>query len=319
MASKVPNIVLNNGNNMPILGLGTWGSPPGEVAQAVKDAIDAGYRHIDGAHVYENEDEVGEGVNAKIADGTIKREHIFVVSKLWNTYHAPSLVRGALQTTLKNLKLSYIDLYLIHWPLAYKEGDILFPTDASGKVQYSDADYLDTWKEMEKAVDDGLVKTIGVSNFNKRQLERLLANCRIQPAVNQVECHPYLPQKKLSEFCRSKNIAITAYSPLGSPTRPWVKADDPVLLDEPKLKTLADKYQKEVGQILIRYQIERNHIVIPKSVTKSRIISNFNVFDFKLSPEDIAEIETFERPDGRLCAMSGSIDHKDHPFINDEY
>lgn len=246
-------------------------------------------------------------MNAKINDGTIKREDIFVVSKLWNTYHKPSLVRGALETTLKNLNLSYIDLYLIHWPHAYKEGGELFPTDASGKVQYSDADFVETWKEMEKAVDDGLAKSIGISNFNKRQIERLLASARIPPAVNQVECHPYLPQLKLSEFCQSKNIAITAYSPLGSPTRPWVKPDDPVLLDEPKLKSIAAKYGKEVGQLLIRYQIERNHIVIPKSVTKSRIISNFNVFDFKLSVDDIKEIESFARPDGRLCPMSGYV------------
>lgn len=188
--------------------------------------------------------------------------------------------------------------------MGYKEGDALFPTDDKGSIIFSDDDWLDSWKEMEKCVDDGLIKSIGVSNFNKTQLERLLANCRIKPVVNQVECHPYLTQQKLSEFCKEKNIIITAYSPLGSPTRPWVQPGDPVLLDEPKLKALATKYKKDVAQILIRYQIERGHIVIPKSVTKSRIETNFNVFDFELAKEDIAEIETFEC-NGRLCAMNG--------------
>lgn len=189
--------------------------------------------------------------------------------------------------------------------MAYKEGDVLFPADADGKIIFSDVDWLDTWREMEKAVDDGLVKSIGVSNFNKRQLERLLANCKIPPVANQVECHPYLLQKKLSSFCKEKNIVITAYSPLGSPSRPWVQPGDPILLDEPKIKALAEKYKRDAGQILIRYQIQRGHSVIPKSVTKSRISSNFNVFDFELTDGDIKEIESFERPDGRLCAMTG--------------
>lgn len=127
-------------------------------------------------------------------------------------------------------------MYLIHWPMAYKEDGVLFPTDESGNTAYSDVDYLDTWKEMEKLVDDGLCKSIGISNFNSKQVERLLKNARIQPATNQVECHPYLNQKKLMEFCKDKNIVITAYSPLGSPNRPWAKAGDPVLMEDPKVQ-----------------------------------------------------------------------------------
>lgn len=239
-----------------------------------------------------------------MAEGVIKREDIFVVSKLWNTDHRADLVRGACETTLKNLNLAYLDLYLIHWPFAYGEGDILFPSDASGKIIFSEVDYLDSWKEMEKLVDAGLVKSIGVSNFNKKQLERVLANSRIKPVVNQFECHPYLTQHKLSAFCKKNNVAVTSYSPLGSPSRPWAQPGDPVILEEAKIKEIAAKYKKDTANILIRYQIERGHIVIPKSVTKSRIISNFNVFDFKLSPEDIAEIEKFEC-NGRLCPMTG--------------
>lgn len=309
-ASKVK---FYNGYEVPIFGLGTWKSKPGEVTQAVKDAIDIGYRHIDGAHVYGNEKEVGAAIKAKIAEGVVKREDLFITSKLWNTFHRPNLVEPAIKRTLADLGLDYVDLYLIHWPHGFKEGGDLFPTNAEGSLELSDVDYLDTWKAMEDVLAKGLTKNIGVSNFNSEQITRLLENATVKPVTNQVECHPYLAQKKLSDFCKERDILITAYSPLGSPDRPWAKPDDPKLLEDKKLIDLGKKYNKTPAQILIRYQVDRGHIVIPKSVTKSRIAQNMNIFDFKLSPEDIAYIDTFDC-NGRICPVEGSKASPYYPF-----
>lgn len=318
MANKVPKIKFNNGQEFPVFGLGTWKSKPGEVTQAVKDAIDIGYRHIDGAHIYGNESEVGEAIAAKIADGTVKREELYITSKLWNTMHRPDLVEPALKTTLKHLGLQYLDLYLIHWPFALKEEGELFPVDAKGKTAFSDVDYLDTWKALEPLVKKGLVKSIGISNFNKKQTERLLANATIPPATNQIEVHPYLNQKKLIEYSQSKGIVITAYSPLGSPDRPWAKPGDPQLLEDPKIIEIAKTYKKSPAQVVIRYAIQRNLIVIPKSVNKGRIQQNFDIWDFELSAQDIAHLDSFDC-NGRICPYDEAYDHKDHPFIRDEY
>ncbi|XP_060809115.1 aldo-keto reductase family 1 member B1 isoform X1 [Amyelois transitella] len=319
MASKVPVVKLLNGYTIPQIGLGTWKSKPGEVTQAVKDAIDIGYRHIDCAHIYGNEREVGEAIAAKINEGVVKREDLFITSKLWNTYHRPDLVRGALLTTLKDLGLKYLDLYLIHWPQAYKEGGDNFPTDENGKILVSDVDYVDTWRAMEPLVGEGLVRSIGLSNFNKRQVLRVLEIATVKPVTNQVECHPYFNQARLKAFCAQHGITITAYSPLGSPDRPWAKPEDPQLLLDPQLVAIAQRLGKTVAQVVLRYQIERGNIVLPKSVNKDRIASNFNIFDFKLSQEDVSLLDSFDRPNGRLVPMTASYGHEHHPFENDEY
>ncbi|MCL4131936.1 UNVERIFIED_CONTAM: hypothetical protein GTU68_013220 [Idotea baltica] len=312
-AASVTQVLLNNGRSMPILGLGTWKSKPGEVTQAVKDAIACGYRHIDCALVYGNEPEVGEAIKAKIADGTVKREDLFITSKLWNTFHSKELVLPTLQTSLKNLGLDYLDLYLIHWPMGYQERKELFPRDENGKIVYSDVDYLETWSGLEELVSKSLCKSIGVSNFNLEQVDRITKNCTIQPAVVQVECHPNLNQRKLIDYCKSKGITVTAYSPLGSPDRPWAKPDDPVLMEDPKVTAMASKYGKSPAQILIKYQVQRGVICIPKSVTKARIESNFQVFDFDLSKEDMETIDSFDC-NGRVCHLAWNKDHPHFPF-----
>ncbi|XP_071866188.1 aldo-keto reductase 1B-like [Bombus fervidus] len=312
MVLKVPMLKFNNGNEVPSFGIGTWKSKPGEVIVAIKDAIDIGYRHIDCAYVYGNEKDVGIAIRDKANTG-LKRKDIFITSKLWNTFHRPDLVEPAIKKTLSNLNLAYLDLYLIHWPMAYKEGDTLFPRNPDNTPILSDVDYIDTWKAMEDLVAKGYVKNIGVSNFNSEQLDRLLKNCTIKPVTNQIECHPYLNQRKLSDFCKERDILVTAYSPLGSPDRPWAKPDDPKLLEDEKIIELGKKYNKTPAQILIRYQLDRGHIVIPKSVTKTRINLNSKVFDFKLSEEDIAYIDTFDC-NGRICPMLGTESSPYYPF-----
>ncbi|GLH13983.1 1,5-anhydro-D-fructose reductase [Gryllus bimaculatus] len=258
-----------------------------EAIQVVKDAIDLGYRHIDTAAVYENEKDVGIAIEAKLQEGVITREDIFVTSKLWCTTTRRDLVIPALKKTLSDLKLEYLDLYLMHWPMSFKEGTGSFiPQDPDGKVLSIDRDYVDTWKELEKCAELGLTKSIGVANFNTQQLSRVIKNATIKPVINQIECHPFLNQKHLITFCKENGILITAFSPLANPGK-QVVAGKPKLIDHPLLKEIGTKYNKTNAQIALRYLIQLGVNPIPKSSNKLRLAENINIFDFELNDEDM--------------------------------
>ncbi|XP_052448363.1 aldo-keto reductase family 1 member A1-A isoform X3 [Carassius gibelio] len=214
----------------------------------------------------------------------------------------------------------------MHWPMAFERGDELMPRRPDGTVRYDNTHYRDTWAAMEKLVDQGLVKAIGLSNFNARQIDDILSIAKHKPVVNQVECHPYLVQTQLVSHCWRRGLAVTAYSPLGSPDRPWVTPGEAHLLDDPRVVGLAKCYNKTPAQVIIRWHIQRGVICIPKSVTSSRIKQNIEVFDFKLTEEDMRVIESFNRNE-RLIIPTIIIDgqkvwrdakHPHFPF-NDPY
>lgn len=322
MASKmVKTVKFNNGQLYPILGLGTWQATAvlddeqqAAIVNAIKTAIDIGYRHFDCAAIYSNEKSVGKAVNDKISEGVIKRDEVFITSKLWNDKHRPELVEEALKNTLNDLSLSYVDLYLVHWPFATSEDPNA--TDSEGRLLGSGVSYLDTWKAMERCVKSGLTKSIGLSNFNIRQIKEILEIASIKPVVNQVECHPYLTQNKLKEFCQSNDIYLVSYGPLGSAKRSWAQPDESAILDEPIVKQIADKYKKTNAQVLIRFQIQRGVIVIPKSSNPERQKENFNVWDFELSKDDIDLLESLNK-NARYFEFITAKHLKDYPFFDE--
>ncbi|KAI5747333.1 hypothetical protein M8J77_013594 [Diaphorina citri] len=303
--TSIPLVTFNNGQKCPMLGLGTWNSLEREVYEAVCHAIDLGYRHFDCAYYYQNEGQIGEAIQDKISQGVITREDIFITTKLWITfYSSPDLIRKCLQESLDLLQMDYVNLYLMHWPHAFRSGGDLVPFKADGKFDFDDSvDYVDVWKTMECLVDEGLARSIGVSNFNTKQLETLLGVARIKPVTNQIEVHPYLTQKKMAAFCRDNDLVITAYSPLSNPTNPF-RAKVPFVLEDQTVKDIASRYDKTPAQVLIRYQIQLGNITVPKSVTKSRLEENRDIFDFELSQEDMDTLDGLDA-NGRTCCVPG--------------
>lgn len=277
---------LNNGLPIPAIGLGTWKSPKEKVGEAVLYAIEhVGYRHIDCASIYGNEKEIGNALLQ--ANKSIKREELFITSKLWNTDHNPENVEDACRQTLADLQLEYLDLYLMHWGIAFAHGDNTEPVDTDGKAITASISIRETWEAMEQLVKKGLVKSIGVANFTTMMLLDLLTYASIKPAMNQIELHPYNTQTELVEFCLDRQILITAYSPLG-------RADE-ALHHEPIIVSLAKKYQKTPPQILLNFAISRGTIPIPKSTNKERITENFAVFDFALTKQEQSDIATLNK------------------------
>ncbi|XP_063785140.1 aldo-keto reductase family 1 member C15-like isoform X2 [Pseudophryne corroboree] len=289
--------------------------------EGTKVAIEVGYRHIDGAFLYGNEVEVGRAIKEKIADGTIRREDLFHTGKLWSTFHSPELVRPALEKSLKDLQMDYLDLFLIHVPVGLKPGEDILPVDENGKYLYSNTDIRDTWEAMEKCKDAGLVKSIGVSRFNRRQLELILnkPDLKHKPVCNQVECHLYLSQSKMLEFCRSHDIVLVGFSVLGSSRDETycIGQGAPVLLEDPVLNAIAEKLGRTPAQVAMRHLLQRGIVVLAKSFTPSRIKQNLQALDFQLSAEDMRSLEKLNR-NMRYDSMSMWMDHPKYPF-HDEY
>ncbi|MNR87381.1 2,5-diketo-D-gluconic acid reductase A [compost metagenome] len=258
-----PTLILNDGKRMPQLGLGVWQVSDEEAVDVVRDALNAGYRAVDTAAIYGNE----AGVGQAIRESGLPRAEVFVTTKIWNTDQGYDQALRAMETSLKRLGMDYVDLYLIHWPTPSQDR------------------YLDTWRALERLRAEGMARSIGVSNFKIPHLERLLAASEVVPAVNQIELHPYLQQPEMRAFHAAHGIATESWSPLAKGQ----------IFGDPVIGELAAKYGKSPAQIVIRWNLDSGQIVIPKSVTPSRLRENLAVMDFRLEPDDLARLTTLDQ------------------------
>ncbi|MEX3748073.1 aldo/keto reductase [Lysinibacillus xylanilyticus] len=265
------SITLNNGLEMPLVGYGVFRVPEGDdLAEAVKTAIAKGYRSIDTAQVYRNEESVGRGIRAAIDEGLVTREELFVTSKVWNDGLSYEETLTAYDSSLEKLGLDYLDLYLVHWPGI-------------------DTNYVDVYKALEKIYQDGRVRSIGVSNFHVHHLENLLKETSIIPVINQIEFHPHLIQEEVRAYCKEKGVQVEAWSPLMNGS----------LLEEALIQQLATKYRKTPAQIVLRYDVQHGVVTIPKTMTPTRMTENLAVFDFALTEEEMAQLDALN--DGLRC------------------
>jgi len=287
-----------NGDTVEAIGLGTWKSDPGKVGAAVESALKTGYRHIDCAAVYGNEAEVGNALAETFSTTDINRENVHITSKLWNTAHRKQDVIPALKKSLNDLKLDYLDLYLMHWPVAFKPGLEGFPQGEEDYLSLDEVPIIETWEAMLEAKQQGLIRHAGVSNFSIEKLEDLKSKTDDFPEMNQVELHPYLQQQELVDYGKANDMLITAYSPLGSSDRPeMMKSDDePALLDNDVIGSIAEKHDATPAQVLIKWAVGRDTIVIPKSTNEGRIAENLKSAEIDLDSEDHEKIKELNIP-----------------------
>jgi len=300
-----PTIKLNNGLSMPLVGFGLWKVDNATCADTVYNAIKTGYRLFDGACDYGNEKEAGEGVARAIKDGLVKREDLFIVSKLWNSFHDGDKVEPICRKQLADWGLEYFDLYIMHFPVALKYVDpsVRYPPgwnyDEKSGVQLSNATIEETWHALEALVEKKLTKSIGISNMQGSLILDLLRYAKIRPATLQIEHHPYLVQETLLKLAKSEGIAVTAYSSFGPQSfieLDWQKAKDtPILFEHPVITALADKYKKTPAQVLLRWSTQRGLAVIPKSNNQQRLEQNLHVTEFDLTQEELDSISALDR------------------------
>ncbi len=279
---------------MPALGLGTWMAAPGEVASAIKEAVKIGYRHIDCASIYGNEAEIGEAFAEIFAEGQVTRDDLWITSKLWSNRHGKDDVVPAIEASIEALRCEYLDLYLVHWPVAIR-ADAEPPTQPTDLVSLEELPLADTWAGMEGALERGLARHIGVSNYSPKKLSDHLSMAH-KPEVNQVELHPYLAQPKLLKFAQENQIQLTAYSPLGSSGRPegMKAANERALLEDPTVSAIAGRLSITPAQVLLAWALQRGTSAIPKSVNPERLAQNFAAASIELDDATMAEIATLD-------------------------
>ncbi len=291
---------------MPAVGLGFWKVEPTAAAALTVEAVKIGYRHLDCASDYGNEANVGDGIAQVARHGLCARDELWVTSKLWNTYHRPEHVKSALQRSLGDLKLDYLDLYLIHFPIAlqhvpietrYPAGWFADPNAAQPRMIPDSVPIRETWQAMEELVDAGLVRSIGISNFGVSLIRDLLSQCRIRPSVLQIESHPYLVQPKLVRFCREASIAVTAFSPLGAPSYVplGMATESDSVLNHPVVQSIANAHSRTAAQIVLRWGVQRGTAVIPKTSRFERLRENIDLATFSLTQSEMDSISSLDR------------------------
>ncbi|MHB8955191.1 MAG: aldo/keto reductase [Pirellulaceae bacterium] len=302
----IPTLSLASGAAIPVVGLGMWKVENHLAPELVRQAIEAGYRHFDCACDYGNEPEVGAGLQQALESGLCRRDELWITSKLWNTYHRREHVRAALDRTLNDLRLDYLDLYLIHFPIAlnfvpfakrYPPGWLFDPDEPQPHMVEDRVSVAETWEAMESLVQAGHVKNIGVCNFGAALLRDLLCYSKIHPAVLQVESHPYLAQEKLLRLCHDERIVFTAFSPLGSVSYEslGMAAPSDSLLTHTVVQEIARHHERTAAQILLRWGVQRRTVIIPKTSNLNRLRENLAIFDFELSPDEMARIGNLDQ------------------------
>ncbi|WP_406695954.1 aldo/keto reductase [Singulisphaera sp. Ch08] len=297
---------LSSGDEMPLIGLGLWKIDRADAARAVREALRSGYRHLDSACDYGNEAEVGEGIRQAIEEGICRREELWVTSKLWNTYHAKEHVRPAVERSLRDLGLDHLDLYMIHFPIAmeyvpfekqYPPGWISDHAHPERGMKLAKVPGHEVWEAMEELVQAGLVRNIGICNYNTALLRDLLCYAKIRPAVLQVELHPYLTQEKLLRFCHEEGIAVTGFSPLGAPSYVPLGAAtlEESVMEEDVVRDVAQRHGKTPAQVVLRWGVQRGTSIVPKTSKFERMIENRSIFDFELTDDEMRSITALNR------------------------
>ncbi len=286
-----------NGDTVPAFGIGTWRTTTDEVYDSVYEALKTGYRHIDSAFLYQNEEQTGQAIRDAISNGIVTREELFVTSKLWNSFHHPDDVEEGFRISLEKLQLDYIDLYLIHWPVVFRKG-VLMPSGPEDLIPLESIPIETTWMAMQSLKEKGLVKHLGVSNFSISKIQRLIDKTGIVPEMNQVEIQPYFQQKELLAYCKQNGILMTAFYPLGGPT---IIRSEKNLFVHPVVMSIAAKHNATSAQILLAWGMARGYAVIPKSIRPDRIKENFDSLKINLDENDMLQMSQLD------CGMRMSI------------